>query len=83
MWLFAPANIWRSSMHILDSIWRPRRDLNPCYRRERAVSWAGLDDGDARSTSEWPPNTALSEANNLWRVCQKLLQARHRLFSVS
>ena len=27
--------------------WRPRRDLNPCYRRERAVSWAGLDDGDA------------------------------------
>jgi hypothetical protein len=28
-------------------IWRPRRDLNPCYRRERAVSWAGLDDGDA------------------------------------
>lgn len=28
-------------------IWRPRRDSNPCYRRERAVSWAGLDDGDA------------------------------------
>ena len=28
-------------------VWRPRRDLNPCYRRERAVSWAGLDDGDA------------------------------------
>jgi hypothetical protein len=27
--------------------WRPRRDLNPCYRRERPVSWAGLDDGDA------------------------------------
>src|SRR5579864_2997342 len=27
--------------------WRPRRDLNPCYRRERAMSWAGLDDGDA------------------------------------
>jgi Arm DNA-binding domain len=25
---------------------RPRRDLNPCYRRERPVSWAGLDDGD-------------------------------------
>ena len=24
----------------------PRRDLNPCYRRERPVSWAGLDDGD-------------------------------------
>ena len=30
-----------------DFCWRPRRDLNPCYRRERAVSWAGLDDGDA------------------------------------
>jgi hypothetical protein len=27
--------------------WRPRRDLNPCYRRERPVSWAELDDGDA------------------------------------
>jgi hypothetical protein len=27
-------------------IWRPRRDLNPCYRRERPVSWAELDDGD-------------------------------------
>ena len=26
--------------------WRPRRDLNPCYRRERPVSWAELDDGD-------------------------------------
>lgn len=25
---------------------RPQRDLNPCYRRERAVSWAGLDDRD-------------------------------------
>ncbi len=29
-----------------DGIWRPRRDLNPCYRRERAMSWTGLDDGD-------------------------------------
>jgi hypothetical protein len=28
-------------------IWRPRRDSNPCYRRERAMSWTGLDDGDA------------------------------------
>ncbi len=27
-------------------IWRPRRDLNSCYRRERPVSWARLDDGD-------------------------------------
>jgi hypothetical protein len=21
-----------------EKIWRPRRDLNPCYRRERAMS---------------------------------------------
>jgi hypothetical protein len=34
MWLSAPPNIWRSSMQALDSNWRPRRDLNPCYRRE-------------------------------------------------
>ena len=27
---------------------RPRRDLNPCRRRERPVPWAELDDGDAR-----------------------------------
>ncbi len=26
--------------------WRPQGDLNPRYRRERAVSWTGLDDGD-------------------------------------
>src|SRR5579884_3258907 len=28
-------------------VWRPQGDSNPRYRRERAVSWAGLDDGDA------------------------------------
>lgn len=26
--------------------WRPQRDSNPCFRRERAVSWTRLDDGD-------------------------------------
>jgi hypothetical protein len=26
--------------------WRPQGDSNPCRRRERPVSWAGLDDGD-------------------------------------
>ena len=25
-------------LETIDSNWRPRRDLNPCYRRERAVS---------------------------------------------
>src|SRR4030065_1015417 len=29
--------------------WRPQGDLNPRRRSERAVSLAGLDDGDARS----------------------------------
>ena len=28
------------------NIWRPLPDLNRCRRRERAVSWAGLDEGD-------------------------------------
>ena len=27
-------------------IWRPLPDLNRCRRRERAVSWARLDEGD-------------------------------------
>jgi hypothetical protein len=27
-----------STLYPIDCIWRPRRDLNPCYRRERAVS---------------------------------------------
>ena len=26
--------------------WRPQPDLNRCCRRERPVSWTGLDDGD-------------------------------------
>ncbi len=49
-------------------IWRPRRDLNPCYRRERAVSWAGLDDGDAGCAqgAHWPgtANSTLSRFGN-------------------
>ena len=28
--------------------WRPQGDSNPCCRRERAVSLAGLDDGDGK-----------------------------------
>jgi hypothetical protein len=39
------------------SIWCPRWDSNPCYRRERAVSWAGLDDRDAaRMTAPAAPS---------------------------
>ncbi len=30
----------------LFDIWRPLPDLNRCRRRERAVSWARLDEGD-------------------------------------
>ena len=30
----------------LKEIWYPQRDLNLRRRREKAVSWAGLDDGD-------------------------------------
>ena len=30
----------------LSDIWRPLPDLNRCRRRERAVSWARLDEGD-------------------------------------
>ncbi len=33
--------------------WRPRRDLNPCCRRERPVSWARLDDGDTNGEPCW------------------------------
>jgi hypothetical protein len=28
----------RSHSELIEKIWRPRRDLNPCYRRERAMS---------------------------------------------
>gem|GEM_PF-3336652 len=27
-------------------VWRPQPDLNRCCRRERPMSWTGLDDGD-------------------------------------
>jgi hypothetical protein len=26
----------------MDKVWRPRRDLNPCYRRERAAVYGKL-----------------------------------------
>jgi hypothetical protein len=33
--------------------WRPQRDLNPCYRLERAMSSAELDDGDVSGEPRW------------------------------
>jgi hypothetical protein len=36
----------RESSQAINFNWRPQRDLNPCCRRERPVSWARLDDGD-------------------------------------
>jgi hypothetical protein len=42
--------------------WRPQRDLNPRYWRERPVSWTGLDDGDAVVDSEkWSPSRHLPQ----------------------
>jgi len=32
--LLAPANARRNNAYLVDIDWRPRRDLNPCYRRE-------------------------------------------------
>jgi hypothetical protein len=30
-------------LQVVDKVWRPRRDLNPCYRRERALTdWITL-----------------------------------------
>ncbi len=36
---------------------RPQRDSNSCYSLERAVSWAGLDDGDLKAARRvvWGP----------------------------
>ena len=38
--------VFTQATRISAKMMRPRRDLNPCYRRERPVSWAELDDGD-------------------------------------
>ena len=53
---FAPSKTRRKSFYPIDLIWRPRRDLNPCYRRERASTACNLlktEDTDGyQSTSE-------------------------------
>ena len=46
----------------LFDIWRPLPDLNRCRRRERAVSWAGLDEGDVWSTTPVPPKRSLAQS---------------------
>ena len=45
-----PRLLWKitnSNFHV--GILRPQRDSNSCYSLERAVSWAGLDDGDLKA----------------------------------
>src|SRR4030095_6264824 len=42
-----------TSIKTKQGFWRPRRDLNPCCRRERPMSWARLDDGDANGEPCW------------------------------
>jgi integrase len=37
---------WATISKNTEKNWRPQGDSNPCYSLERAVSWAGLDDGD-------------------------------------
>jgi len=36
--LLHPTNARRNLAHLIEFILRPRRDLNPCYRRERSRS---------------------------------------------
>ncbi len=42
--------------------WRPQGDLNPCYRRERPVSWTELDDGDLAGRLGFEPRLTESES---------------------
>ncbi len=57
--------------------WRPRRDLNPCRRRERPVSWARLDDGDAM----WP--SSASSCEPCWTRTSDPLLKRQLLYHLS
>ena len=49
--------------------WRPLPDLNRCRRRERAVSWAGLDEGDLDGEPRWDrTNDHLIKSQVLYRL---------------
>ena len=45
-----------SKIDALHGRWRPVGDSNPCYRRERAVSWA------SRRTGQWPETRHIGQA---------------------
>jgi integrase len=47
---------------------RPQRDLNPRYSRERAGSWAGLDDGDGAASTGVPSRGTCDPNRTLGRV---------------
>lgn len=44
-----------------DIRWRPQWDLNPCFRRERAMSWTRLDDRDEISNEGFGKAIELDE----------------------
>ena len=48
---------------------RPQRDSNPRYRRERAMSWAGLDDGVAENA---PRRRAEYNGTNAFRNSESI-----------
>ena len=59
-------------MQVLEKIWRPRRDLNPCYRRERAIpGWIPLQiQGSGRSAMPCKePVRMLRNTLTLYRSC--------------
>src|SRR5271170_3784586 len=52
-WRYSPRMASRPIILDGRKCWCRRRDSNSCCRRERAVSWAGLDDGDMTLLGGW------------------------------
>ena len=71
MWLFAPPNVWRRLLQSADSDWRPRRDLNPCYRRERHPV---VTNRNQRHGSQ-----QLERKRTLWKSYRTLIEPSARL----